>query len=118
MKAGKADEAKEVLDVVFPPSHRVTRRRKLCIHAKNRSTLPALSIAAQLAPILSPGSIAPFGRDYLNVLFLAECAVEQVRVVGFIADEAGRELIEAWVCWVTARTALHILNKSSAWVAL
>jgi hypothetical protein len=43
---------------------------------------------------LSPASIAPVGRDHLDVVFLAECAVEQVRVVGFIADEVGRELIK------------------------
>lgn len=35
MQAGEVDEAEEVLDWY---SHRVTRRRKLCIHAKSRST--------------------------------------------------------------------------------
>jgi hypothetical protein len=36
----------------------------------------------------------PVGRDHLDVVFLAERAVERVRVVGLVTDEPGRELVE------------------------
>ena len=39
MKAGEMDETEEVFDVAF---HRLTRRRKLCIQAKGRSTFQRL----------------------------------------------------------------------------
>jgi len=56
--------------------------------------LPTLSVAAQLAPILAPASIAPVGRDHLDVVVVPERAIERVRVVGFVADEPGGELVE------------------------
>lgn len=91
VKAGKVDETEEVLDVVFPSrdeAAEVVHPREETLH------LPALAVAAQLASILTPASIAPVGRNHLDVVFLAERAVERVRVVGFVADEPGGEFVE------------------------
>src|SRR6202034_436152 len=91
VKAGKVDEAKEVLDVIFPSSDEAAE----VVHPREEPfDLPPLSVAAQLAPILTSASIAPVGRDHLDVVFLAERAVERVRVVGLVTDEPGRELVE------------------------
>ena len=91
VKTGKVDEAEEVLDVVLPASDEAAE----VMHPDEEPLhLPALSVAAQLAPILTPASIAPVRRDHLDVVFLAERAVELVRVVGLVADEPGGELVE------------------------
>jgi hypothetical protein len=56
---------------------------------------PSSAIAAQLAAILGPVfASASVGRDQLNAVFVGELLIERVRVVGFVADEPGGELIK------------------------
>jgi hypothetical protein len=91
VKTGKVDEAEEVLDAVFPASDEAAE----VVHPREEPLhLPALSVAAQLAAILAPASVAPVGRNHLDVVFLAERTIERVRAVGLIADEPGGELVE------------------------
>jgi len=51
-------------------------------------------VAAQFAAILTSPPVTQVGRDHLDAVFLAERAVERVRVVGLVADESGGELVE------------------------
>jgi hypothetical protein len=99
--AGKVVEAEEIPDVVFPSSDEAAE----IMHPREESFhLRALSVAAQLAPIQTPASVAQVGRDHLDVVFLAERAIERVRVVGLVADEPGGELVEE-------ASGQNILNK-------
>jgi hypothetical protein len=76
-------------------SHRVTRRRKLCIQAKSRSTFQRFSIAAELAAILCSASpSASIRRNQFDSVLFRELGVERVRVVGFVTDEPGGEFVE------------------------
>ena len=92
MQTSEADEAEEVLDVIFPSCDESSE----VVHpGKEPFNFPSSSIAAQLASILgSSFSPAPVGRDQLDAVLALECFIERVRVVGFVADEPGRELIE------------------------
>src|ERR1035438_5724603 len=91
VKAGKVDEAEEVLDVIFPSSDEAAE----VVHpGKEPLHFPAFSIAAQLAAILTPAPVAPVRRDHFDAILVLEFGVERVRVVGLIADEACRELVE------------------------
>ena len=56
--------------------------------------LPATAIAAQLSPILRLAAPPPVRRDQLDVVRFGEFLVELVRVVGFVADEPGGQLVE------------------------
>jgi hypothetical protein len=63
------DETEEVFDVMLPSGNEATK----VMHPREEPLdFPALSVAAQLAPVLTPASIAPVGRDHLDVVFLAE----------------------------------------------
>src|ERR1700735_1745806 len=91
VKAGKVDEAEEVLDVVFPSSDESAE----VVHpGKQRLHFPAFSIAAQFAAILSPAPVAPVRGNQFNSVVFSEFRVERVRVVGLVADEACREFVE------------------------
>jgi len=103
VQAGKVDEAEEVLDVVFPASEEtaeVAHPREKPLH------LPALSVAAQLAAILTPASVAPVRRDHLDVVLVLERTIEPVRVVGFVAHEPGGEFVEE----TSGQNVLHKLT--------
>jgi hypothetical protein len=67
--------------------------------------LPSSAISAQWAAVLSPAAVTPVRRDHLDAVFLAERAVERVRVVGLVADEAGGELVEE----TSSQNVLHKL---------
>ena len=92
MKAGEVDEAEEVFDVILPSGDKAAE----AVHPREEPLhLPAFSISAQFAPILSSAfAPTPVGRDHLDAVFLLEPAVERVRVVGLVANETGGELIE------------------------
>ena len=91
MKAGKVDEAEEVLDVVFPSSDESAE----VVHpGKQPLHFPAFSIAAQFAAILSPAPVAPVRGNQFNSVVFSEFRVERVRVVGLVADEACGEFVE------------------------
>lgn len=86
------DEAEEVFDVILPSgdeSAEVVHPGKKPLH------LPAFSIAAELATILSSAfSPASIGRDQFDSVLFSELRVERVRVVGLVTDEPGGELVE------------------------
>ena len=94
MKAGEVDETEEVFDVVFLSSDESPEVVHPCEEPLH---FPASAVAAQLAGILTPGPVAPIGRDHLNAVFLVERAVERVRVVGLVADEPLGELVRLFV---------------------
>ena len=76
-------------------SHRVTKRRKLCIQGEESLHFPAFSIAAELATILSSAFAPPsIGRDQFDSVFFRELRVEWVRVVGFVTNQPGRKFVE------------------------
>jgi hypothetical protein len=92
VKAGKVDEAEEVLDVVFPSRDEAA---EVMHPGKEPLHFPAFSITAQFAAILSSAfASAPVRGDQFDSIVLSELRVERVRVVGFIADEPGREFVE------------------------
>jgi hypothetical protein len=92
VEAGKVDEAEEVLDVVFPSSDEAAE----VVHPGEEPLhFPAFSITAQLAAILSSAfASAPVRSNQFDPILVLEFGVERVRVVGLIADEACRELVE------------------------
>jgi hypothetical protein len=92
VQAGEVDEAEEVLDVVLPSSHEAAE----VVHPGEQPLhLPAFSVTAELAAILGSASPpAPIGRNQFDSILCGELRVERVRVVGFVADEPGREFIE------------------------
>jgi hypothetical protein len=56
LKAGKVDEAEEVLDVVFPSSDEPAE----VVHPREEPLdFPASAVAAQFAGILTPAAVAP-----------------------------------------------------------
>ena len=76
MKAGKVDEAEEVLDVVFPPGDESAEVVHPCEESLH---FPAPAVATQLAAILTPAAVAPVGRDHPDAIFFLEHAVERVQ---------------------------------------
>ena len=92
MKACEMNEAEEVFDVVFPSGDESAEVLHPC---EEPFHFPSSSISPQLASILSLLSpTAPVWGDQLDVVFGGELLVERVRVVGFVTDEPGGELIE------------------------
>lgn len=92
VQACEVDEAEEVLDVVLPLGD---ESPEVMHPGKEPLDVPSPAIAAGLASILSSAFAAtPIGRDQLDAVFALELAIEQLRVVGLVADEPGRELVE------------------------
>ena len=84
-------EAQEILDVVFPSGDEAAE----VVHPGEESLhLPPSSVAAQLASVLGFASAPPVGRDQLDSILLGQFRVERIRVVGFVADQPGGELVE------------------------
>jgi hypothetical protein len=91
VKAAELHEAEEILDVVLPSGDEAAEG----VHpGEEPFYFPAATVATQLSPILSLAAPAPIGCDQFDVVFLGELLVELVRVVGFVADEPGREFVE------------------------
>jgi hypothetical protein len=86
------NEAEEVFSVVLPSGYKSAEVVHPC---EEPFYFPSSSIAPQLAPILSLlSAAASVGRDHLDAVLGGKLLVERVRVVGFVADEPGGELIE------------------------
>ena len=92
LKAGEMDEAEEVFDVVFPSGNEAAE----VVHpGKEPFHFPAPAIATQLTPVLGTAlPVGAVGRDQLDAVLGGKLVIERVRVVGFVADEPGREFIE------------------------
>lgn len=91
VEAGQAHEAKEVVDVIFPAGEEAAE----VVHpGKEPLHSPATPVTTQLASVLRLGSIAPVRRDQFDVVVGGEFLVEWVRVVSFVTDEPGRQLVE------------------------
>jgi hypothetical protein len=103
VEAGEVDEAEEVFDVVFPSSDEAAE----VVHpGKQPLHFPASSIAAQLASILTPVAVAPVGSNQFDSVVFSEFGIERVRVVGLVADEPRRELVEK-------ASGKNLFNKSA-----
>ena len=96
------DEAEEVFDVVFPSGDEQAEVLHPC---EEPFHFPSSAISAQFASVLSflPAT-APVWSDHFDVVFRGKPLVEGVRVVGFVADESGGELIKE-------AAGKNILNK-------
>src|SRR5271165_9683 len=91
LQAGEVDEAEEVLDVVLPTSDEAAE----VVHPGEKPLhFPTFFVAPQLSSVLGFAAPPAIGRDQLDAVVLCELLVEPVRVVGFVADEPGGELIE------------------------
>jgi hypothetical protein len=92
VNTGEVNEAEKIVDVVFPPNDKSSE----VVHpGEEPFHLPSSAIATQLSPVLGEAfASAPVGRDQLDAVVFCELGVERVRVVGFVADEPGRELVE------------------------
>ena len=84
-------EPKEVFDVIFPPGDEAAEVVQPC---EQPFHLPASAVTTQFAALLALAPVAPIGRDQLDPVLLGECGIERVRVVGFVANEPGREFVE------------------------
>src|SRR5580698_5396313 len=92
VEACEMNKAKEVFDVIFPSSDEAAEVLHPC---KQPFHFPSPAISPQLAPILRLLSAAATVRsDHFDVVFGGEPLVERVRVVSFVADEPGGQLIE------------------------
>ena len=95
------NEAEKVLDMVLPSGDQaaeVMEPRKQPLHS------PASAVTTQFAAILAFAPVAPVGRNHFDPVLLGELGIERVRVVGFVADEPGRELVEE-------TTGQNVFNK-------
>src|SRR5208283_3584268 len=91
VEAGEMHEAEEVLDMVLPSGDQAPEG----VHPGQESFhLPTSAVAAQLTAILRLTSAPAVGSDQFDAVFSGELFVEPVRVVGFVADEPGREFVK------------------------
>jgi len=85
------DEAEEVFDVILPSGDEAPE----VVHPGEEALdLPAFPIAAQLAAVLGLRSAMAVGRDQLDAVLLVQALVQLVRVVGLVADQPRRELVQ------------------------
>lgn len=93
VKASKMNKAEEVFDVVvFPASHESAEVVHSCEQPLH---FPSSSMAPQLASVLILSLVSsPVGRDHLDAVLGGKLLVERGRVVGFVADGPGGELVE------------------------
>jgi hypothetical protein len=86
------DEVEEVFDVVFSSGEDSAESLHPC---EEPFHFPSPAISPKFATILSlVSTTAPVRGNHFDVVFVGKLLVERVRVVGFIADEPGGELIE------------------------
>ncbi len=86
------NKAEEVFDVIFPSCDEAAEVLHPC---KQPFHFPSSAISPQPAPILRLLPAAATVRsDHFDVVFGGEPLVERVRVVSFVADEPGGQLIE------------------------
>jgi len=84
-------ESEEVLDTVIAADEEAL---KVVHPGKQAFHLPTAAIAAQRTSIQGSAAGAPIGRNHLDAVFRFELLVEPVGVTGFVADEAGGQLVE------------------------
>ena len=91
MDACELDETEEVFVVELPSGDEPAE----VVHpGEEPFDLPALLIAAKLAPVLGFASVATVGRDHLDAVFVLEPLVELVRIVGLVSDQSSWEFVE------------------------
>jgi len=84
-------EAEEVLDVVLPSNDQSAE----LVHPGEQSFhFPASAVTTQRATVLGLAPALAIRGDQLDAVFFGELLVECVRVVCFVTDEAGWELVE------------------------
>src|ERR1035437_1806219 len=90
VEAGEVDEAEEVLDVVFPSgdeSAEVVHPGEEPLH------LPSSLVASQWASVLRLAAPAAIRRNQFDAVRFFELFIEPIRVVGFVPNEPGRQLV-------------------------
>src|SRR5450755_1326097 len=91
LQAGEVDEAEEVLDVVFPSGDESAE----VVHpGEEPFHLPTSLVAPQLASVLRLSTPAAIRRDQLDAVFLFKFFIEPIRVVRFVPNESGGQLVE------------------------
>lgn len=91
LKASEVDHSEVVFDVVLPPVHEATE----VVHPSEEPLdFPSFPVAAQGAAILCFGTFAAVRRNHLDPVVLSQLPIEPVRVVGLVADQPCRELVE------------------------
>ena len=81
MDAGELYESEEGFDVVFPSGDESSE----VVHPGEEAfDLPALLVAAKLAPVLCFSPVAAIRGDHLDAVFVFELLVELVRVIGLV----------------------------------
>jgi len=89
--ASELDESEEVFDMELPSCDEPAE----VVHpGEEPFDLPALLVAAKLAPVLRFAPVAAVRGDHLDGVFVLEPLVELVRVVGFVADQSSGQLVE------------------------
>ncbi len=86
------DHVEVVFDVVLPSVHEAAEVVHPCEEAFD---LPSSSVAAKGAAILCFGAIAAVQRDHFDSIFVSRFSVQSVRIEGLVADQPGREFVEA-----------------------
>ena len=85
------DEAEKVLDVVFPSgdeSAEVVHPREEPLH------LPSSFVASQWTSVLRLAAPTAIRRNQFDAVRFLEFFIEPIRVVGFVADESGGQLVK------------------------
>ena len=90
-RAGKLDEAEEILDSVFPSSDQsavVLHPGKVPFH------FPTTAVSTKGTPVLGLAfAVDTDGRDHLDTIS-THLLVQRVRVLSLVADQAFRQLVE------------------------
>ena len=90
--AAEADHGEEVLDVVLPAGDEAA---EVVQPGEEPLDLPASPVAAQRATVLGGLlAVAAMRRNQLDVVALFQFGIQAVAVVGLVADQSRRELIE------------------------
>lgn len=84
-------EAEKVVDVVFPSYDQTA---ELVHPGKQPFYFPTSAITTQWAAVLGLAPALPIRRNQFDAVFFGKLFVERIRVVRFVADEAGWELGE------------------------
>ena len=90
--ARQVDHPEEVGGIPFPPGDDATEIVK---PGKQSFDLPPASPATQRPSVLrAHAAIRPMRRDHLDVVVVSQLLIETVTVIGAVADQAGRELLQ------------------------
>src|SRR4029077_16855228 len=92
LHATETNHAEEVLDVVLPADHQPT---KIMQPGKQPFHSPTSAVAAQRTTILLRRlALSTMRCDHLDAIALGQISIQAVTVIGLVADQSRREVIE------------------------